>query len=291
MATFECKVYKLKIEEHPNADVLELAVVGDYRSIVRKGQFKTGDLGVYIPEAAVLPEWLIASLGLEGKLAGKQKNRVKAVRLRGVLSQGLVYPATDVSVDAAYPEYAIELHNDVAGTFGMTKVFYPVKEGSVVTEELGITKYEPPIPVHMAGEVFNAHGMTLKYDIENAKKFPDVLQEGEEVVMTEKIHGCVSPDTLVMLPNGEEVPIEDVIGDDAITHVMSYDVETKKFKPKSITAKFRRPNTENKHWVRLTLENGRVLKITEDHPVFSNERNAYVPAKDIRPNEDIKSPI
>lgn len=46
MATFEAKVYRLTIEEHPNADALELAVVGDYRSIVRKGQFKTGDLGV-----------------------------------------------------------------------------------------------------------------------------------------------------------------------------------------------------------------------------------------------------
>ena len=66
MATFEAKVYKLKIEEHPNADALELAVVGDYRSIVRKGQFKTGDLGVYIPEAAVCPDWLIRELGLEG---------------------------------------------------------------------------------------------------------------------------------------------------------------------------------------------------------------------------------
>lgn len=167
----------------------------------------------------------------------------------------------------------------------------PVNEGDVVTDFLGITKWEPPIPVHMAGEVWNAHGMTLKYDVENFKKYPNVLNEGEHVVMTEKIHGCVSPDTLVMLPNGEEVPIEDVIDDDAITHVMSYDVETGKFKPKTVTAKFRRPNIENKRWMRLTLENGRVLKITEDHPVFSNERNAYVPAKDIRPNEDIKSPI
>ena len=48
MAEFEAKVYRLKIEEHPNADALEIARVGDYRSIVRKGQYKTGDLGVYI---------------------------------------------------------------------------------------------------------------------------------------------------------------------------------------------------------------------------------------------------
>lgn len=175
MATFEAKVYRLKIEEHPNADALELARVGDYRSIVRKGQFQTGDLGVYIPEAAVLPEWLISELGLEGRLAGKDKNRVKAVRLRGTLSQGLVYPVTDGAI----------CRN---GTGADEDVFF-VEEGDVVTDFLGITKYEPPIPVHMAGEVFNAHGKTLKYDIENAKKFPGVLIEGEEVIMTEKIHG------------------------------------------------------------------------------------------------------
>lgn len=168
---------------------------------------------------------------------------------------------------------------------------FDVVEGQDVAEILGIVKWSPPIPVHMAGEVFNAFGKTLKYDIENFKKYPEVLVKGEEVIMTEKIHGCVSPDTLVMLPNGEEVPIEDVINNDAITHVMSYDVETEKFKTKAITAKFRRPNVENKRWVQLTFESGRVLKITEDHPVFSNERNAYVPAKDVRPNEDIKSPI
>ena len=184
MAEFEAKVYKLIIEPHPNADRLELAVVGDYRSIVMKGQFKTGDLGVYIPEAAVCPDWLIAEMGLEGKLAGKQKNRVKAVKLRGILSQGLVYPVLEMSVNGE-PRYSVcgegwknpESMNDNID----------VEVGSVVTEFLGITKYEPPIPVHMAGEVFNAHGYTLKYDIENYKRYPEVLQDGELVIFTEKI--------------------------------------------------------------------------------------------------------
>lgn len=178
MATFEARVYRLTIEEHPNADALELARVGDYRSIVRKGQFKTGDLGVYIPEAAVLPEWLIERLGLVGKLAGKKKNRVKAVKLRSILSQGLIYP---VYVDGISGDHY------VAGELECDREY--VNEGSVVTEFLGITKYEPPIPVHMSGEVFNAHGMTLKYDIENFKRYPDVLEEGEDVIMTEKLHG------------------------------------------------------------------------------------------------------
>ena len=182
MSTFEVKVYPLRIEEHPNADALELAVVGDYRSIVRKGQFKTGDLGVYIPEAAIVPENVLFQLGLIDKLAGKDKNRVKAIKLRGILSQGIVLPVTQdgdrgtVYISYTDPETGID-------------DYLTVNEGDEVSEFLHIVKYEPPIPVHMAGEVFNAHGYTINYDIENIKKFPDVLTEKDLVMITEKLHG------------------------------------------------------------------------------------------------------
>lgn len=182
MATFEVKVYPLRIEEHPNADTLELAVVGDYRSIVRKGQFKTGDLGVYIPESAIVPENVLFQLGLIDKLAGKDKNRVKAVKLRGILSQGIVLP---VSQDGDRGTVYISYTDPETGVDD----YLTVNEGDEVSEFLHIVKYEPPIPTHMSGEVFNAYGATLKFDIENYKKFPHIISEGEPVVMTEKLHG------------------------------------------------------------------------------------------------------
>jgi RNA ligase (TIGR02306 family) len=69
-----------------------------------------------------------------------------------------------------------------------------------VADILGITKYIPPIPSSLNGEVFNA-GMehTVKYDIENFKAFPNALMEGEDVVFTEKIHGTFA--MFVLLPN------------------------------------------------------------------------------------------
>lgn len=161
MSEHKVEVVKVVITPHPNADAVELAQVGDYLSVVKKGQFSTGDLVAYIPEQSILPTSLIQELGLEGRLAGSAKNRVKAIKLRGVLSQGLCYPAK--------PEW---------------------KSGQDVTELLGVTKYEPPVPTALAGEVFSA-GLErcLKYDIENFKRYPDLLQDGEEVVFTEKIHG------------------------------------------------------------------------------------------------------
>jgi RNA ligase (TIGR02306 family) len=162
MSSFVVPVVRVRaIEPIPNADAIELAVVGDYRSVVLKGQFQADDMAIYLPEASVLPDALIETLGLVGKLAGGAKNRIKAIRLRGCLSQGILY--------SAVPNGAVE--------------------GEDMAERLGVIKYEPPIPAHMAGEVANLFGRPVKYDIENFKAFPDVLLDGEEVEMTEKAHG------------------------------------------------------------------------------------------------------
>lgn len=161
MSTFAVKVVPITVEPHPNADALELARVGDYRAVVGKGDFHSGDRVAYIPEGAVLPDDLIAAMCLTGRLAGKGANRVKAVRLRGALSQGLCL--------AARPGWV---------------------EGQDVTAELGVTKYEPPIPAALAGEVYALEPHeTTRFDIENIKAFPDVFEEGEPVVFTEKVHG------------------------------------------------------------------------------------------------------
>jgi RNA ligase (TIGR02306 family) len=71
---------------------------------------------------------------------------------------------------------------------GITRSF--VKEGDNVADLFGITKWEPVIPASMAGEVYAAgQHLTVPYDIENFKRFPDVIAENEEVIFTEKLHG------------------------------------------------------------------------------------------------------
>ena len=166
MAQFEVPVVRVdRIEEHPGADALEIAVVRGYRCVVKIGAHQAGDLVAYIPEDAIVPEPLIREMRLwdeakdKGMLAGKKGDRVKAIRLRGIVSQGLLYP--------------------VEGR----------EEGQNLAETLDIVKYEPPIPVHMQGEVCNLRGRTVHYDIESIQKFPDLLRDGEEVVFTEKLHG------------------------------------------------------------------------------------------------------
>lgn len=192
MSTFEAKVYKLTIEPHFNADTLEIARVGDYTSIVRKDSFITDDLGVYIQEGSIVPELVLKEMGLwktdrdvgKGMLSGPDGNRVKAIRLRNILSQGLIYPVQPFSPQGVTN---VVKYFDESGNYHFQKVH----EGQDVAHLLGITKYECPIPVHMSGEVWNAFGFTLNFDIENVKKFNYIFQEGEEIIATEKIHGTL----------------------------------------------------------------------------------------------------
>lgn len=182
MSKFSVDVVQISsIENIEGADSIELAVIGEYRSVVRKGEFSVKDLVVYIPEASVLPSWLLERMNLVGKLAGSEKNRVKAIKLRGCLSQGLIYP-----LEKHDDKHMLVWFNQQTNSFCKT----PVKQGENVKDLLNIVKYEPTIPASFAGDVYNAGAeLTVNYDIENFKKYPNVLQVDEQVVMTEKIHG------------------------------------------------------------------------------------------------------
>lgn len=182
MSTFAVPVVCIRaIEPITGADAIELAVIGDYRSVVKKNDFRVGDLAVYIPEAAIVPDLLIEAMGLTGRLHGSQRNRVKAIKLRGCLSQGLLY-----HVEQAELPYYVSVPIGINNTFTLIDV----EEGEDVAHKLGITKYEVPVPAHLSGEVYNAGTEhTVPYDIENFKWYPDVFQDGEEVVFTEKLHG------------------------------------------------------------------------------------------------------
>ena len=169
LATPVCTIER--VEPHPNAermDVVSIAGTG-YRCCVGKGSMRAGDQVVYIADGALVPADILAAMGLNGRLAGPDANRVKPLVLRGVLSEGLVVPLA------------------ATGLAGET-----LADGEDVGERLGVRKYEPKMPEEMLGQLLPAHAECLDFDVEDAKRFPGVIAEGEPVAVTEKIHGVMA---------------------------------------------------------------------------------------------------
>jgi RNA ligase (TIGR02306 family) len=206
MSTFEVAVVRLDgVAVHPNADALELAQIGGYNAVVQKDIHKAGNLVVYVPEDSILPASALEAFGFTGKLAGSQKNRVKAVRLRGEISQGLVLPLRDVLVYLQQKSSSLDLYRTVESEDEISEIHIDWTDlfvldisdeqlevflGFDLAEALGITKYEEAIPVEMAGRIERRPSWFPKYtDIENIKKFNRTFVPGETVIVTEKLHG------------------------------------------------------------------------------------------------------
>ena len=165
-----------QVYPHPHADRLDVGRIGGYRTVLVRGRHRAGERVLYVPEGAVLPGTLIEAMGLTGRLAGRAKNRVKAVRLRGLLSEGIVHPLDDGRV------------RDPEGTS------WPAVPGEDYAERLGIVKHEPEVPVSMKGEAEPCTPRLPGYDVQAWKNDPAQIPPGTPCVALEKLHGtcCVA---------------------------------------------------------------------------------------------------
>lgn len=186
MSEFVVKIRKvLEVEDHPQADRLSINTVDGFKCISNKledgsARYKKGDYVVYIPAQSILPQWLLEKLGFwdydkqEGTLSGAGKNRVKEIRLRGVFSEGIIFPVYQESTNL----FKVSTHN------GQIICFYEDN----IADKLGIEKYTPAIPTNMNGLVY-AYDYPHKYDFDNIKSAPNEFEDGEFVSITEKLHG------------------------------------------------------------------------------------------------------
>lgn len=109
------------LEPIGGADNIEKATVLGWHLVVKKGEFQVGGLVVYCEVDSVLPE------REEFEFLRPRKFRIRTIKLRGQVSQGICFPTSIL------PEG------------------FEVEEGKDCTEALGIVKYEPPIPACLTG--------------------------------------------------------------------------------------------------------------------------------------------
>lgn len=170
-----------EVLDHPNADRLNINKIKGWTIISNKeekdgkleARYKPGDKVVYFPPDSILPDNLIERLEIENYVSRLRKDengdippggRVRAITLRGEPSYGVLMPVDDPSWEV----------------------------GKDVKDHYGVKKWEPPVR-DTAGDMDSDHPLFSKYtSIENLGNFPNVIEEGEEVVFTEKIHGTNS---------------------------------------------------------------------------------------------------
>lgn len=175
MSTWKVSVEEIKLFPHPNPEVerMELGKLGSYQVVVEKGLHQDGAAVVFIPEKSVLPDYIKKEF--ENYLAGPNKDRVKSVRLKGEYSCGIILPLSFFR----RPECGAVLNNEDPAI------------GVDISELLGVTKYEPPVPVELAGksEPIKVSHLAGKHDCEQFSVYEREFVPGERVVVTEKLHG------------------------------------------------------------------------------------------------------
>lgn len=157
----------LDVIPHQNADRLEKLIIKGWQVIAQKDFCKKGDKVIYFPPDSVMSHSLSEKLGITKYLSQvptlpdeEPRYRVKAARLRGEPSFGTIMECEDPS--------------------------WPI--GFDVKNIYNITKHE--LIVNLDGDAEKPHESFHHYtEIENIRNFPDILQEGEEVIFSEKIHG------------------------------------------------------------------------------------------------------
>ena len=161
-----------EVSPHPQADRLELAVVYGRSVCAVKGEFSAGDRAVFVPPETLVPRSVADALGVTQYLSFSKRledmGRVRATRLRGIVSHGFLFRRVSVG----------EIEFDASAH----------EVGHSVVELLGMEKYEPPVPDVL--DAVPAHPKFPKYSsIENYDYFRHLFDDGEEVVITEKLHG------------------------------------------------------------------------------------------------------
>jgi RNA ligase (TIGR02306 family) len=145
----------IEVKPHPNADALELAKINGWQVCIKKGEFKAGDLCVYICVDSVLED------KPPYEFLKNKHFRIKTIRLRGQLSQGIAFP---LSLFKSLGHDIIPLNENVEGTDVHSFVF--------------ASHYEKPVPAQLSGKVVGLMPSFIrKTDEDNIKSNPGIIDE------------------------------------------------------------------------------------------------------------------
>jgi hypothetical protein len=131
----------------PNADKIECAEILGWEVVVKKSDFKVGDLVVYVEIDSILPELSCF------EFMRPRKFKVKTIKLKSQISQGIAFP--------------LSIIKEVDPSFDLTTL----KLGQDITEVLKITKYDPEAANDFQPEQVKKSWLANKYSFLKWKLF------------------------------------------------------------------------------------------------------------------------
>jgi hypothetical protein len=140
------------VEPIPGADVVGLVHVLGYQVVVKKAEWKPGDLGIYIPPDSVVPDtpqfnWLWSDKLKPGTPPTQRQRRITVRRFKKMWSEGLLLPVKDFAPALVTPT---EEWDELSKQFVLVNV--GTIEGTDVAQMLGITHYDPDEGIELDGD-------------------------------------------------------------------------------------------------------------------------------------------
>jgi tRNA-binding EMAP/Myf-like protein len=271
-----------KVEKHPFADALSIVtVLGDYPVVTKLDQFKVGDIAGYIPIDSIVPDtdeyYFLSPKAYEkyeenGEIKQRQTGNkyavgsvpekyriIKAKKIRNIYSQGML-----VSAPAN-----LNIGDSIAEILGLKK-FEEEEEDNIPNAKRmrGGNAASPP------------KGWSIPYyDINGLRKYVKCLLPDEEVVVSEKIHGCVEYNTIINTLELGDVRIGYLVENKPDIHVKCMNVISKEIEYKKCDEFY--DNGPSEDWYEIETVDGEKIEITGNHMVWIPNLECYRKVSDL----------
>lgn len=273
------------VRPHPNADRVKLATCCGNQVVIGLDEQEDA-LGVYFSTDGQLSDEFCKQHNLyRDNLKNRDKDakpgmfddnrRVRTQKFRGEISDGFWVPLhffdyiTTDGLDTENFEFCDWQGHSICN-----------KYVSLATVKMARENQGKKTKTVKKSVMFKEHFDTAQFG-----KNLHVFTYGQYLIATEKMHGCVTRSTLVETLELGEMTIGEIVDKKLQVKIKAFDTETDEIVFVPIDNWFF--STEDEDWYDIELEDGRVLTITGNNPVWLPELNCYRKVKDLTGDEKL----
>lgn len=288
---YSAQVVELKNKiRHPNADrLIGWSVQGC--NVWTSSDYKDGDICIFFPLECQISTELISYLSLfrkseynrnkESSSFFELKGRVKALKLRGVPSEGFLLKIESLQ-DFIKSKLDKDLTYEVGQVFDSFEDFQICKKYVIrhvhASQGIGGQKKKRKA-LNLVENQFRLHYDTAKLAVHDY-----MLEPGDVCVITSKWHGCVEANTVINTDIGNKT-IKEIVDNKLNCKILALNIKENRKEYVKIDQYYLKPN--DGEWYEIELGNGQTIKITGNNPVWLPELQCYRRVDELSENDSL----